>query len=111
MADAAEKRTNSRRMKELAAEDEARREGLVSSVLWILLEEIEEILRFNSHRSRIRGCGFPHLLFQWQEYRSITILCYRYVLQPTEMTSLPYLHCPMTLQGNASSAERWTLLL
>jgi hypothetical protein len=63
MADAAEKRTNSRRMKELAAEDEVGREGLVSRVFCILLEEIEEMLRFNSHRSWIRGCGFPHLLF------------------------------------------------
>jgi hypothetical protein len=39
MADAAEKRTNSRRMKELAAEDEARREGLVSRVFAFFLKK------------------------------------------------------------------------
>src|SRR5712675_1717990 len=61
--EAAETREYNRRMKELAAEDEARREGLVFQGVWILLEEIEEILRFNSHRSRIQGSGFPHLLF------------------------------------------------
>lgn len=43
-----------------------------------------------------KAVDFHTCFFQRREYLSITSCATGSVFQPTEMTSLPYLHCPMT---------------